>query len=83
MPAEEPQMWVVDFQMLGLLGLLHASPLPDRVEEVLKEDFGREYLYCRRHRPNAAPVYIFPLLSAFDVSAFAATPAVPPGLVQY
>lgn len=83
MLAEEPQMWVVDFQMLELLGLLHACPLPGRVEEMWKEDFGWVCLHYRQHHPNGAPVYKFPLLFASDESVFAVTPVVPPGLVQY
>lgn len=83
MPAKEPQMWVVDFQMLELLDLMHACLLLNRAGEVLTEDFERVYLHCRRHHPNGGPVYIFPLLFASDESVFVVAPAVPPELVQY
>lgn len=83
MPTKEPQMLVVDFQMLEFLGLMHVCLLPNRAGEVLKEDFETVYLHCRRHHPNGAPVYIFPLLFASDESAFVVALAIPPELVQY
>lgn len=82
MQVKELQMLMVDLQMFEL-DWLHAGLLPDKVGEVLKEDFGMVSRYCRRHHPNVAPVCIFLLLFASDVFASAATLAVPPGLMQY
>lgn len=82
MPRVEPQKWKAEVELTGWLGWLPFCCLPSRAEATEGGDAERVCRWYRRLHQGVAPVYISPLLSAFDGSAFAAAPAAPPGSGQ-
>lgn len=82
MPGEESQKWKAEVLLAGWLGWLLSCFLPGTAEAGEGRDAVRVCLLYKRLHQGLTPVYRFPPLSASGVSAFAVTPAAPPGSGQ-